>query len=81
MANLVANLVANTGTCHEAEARAVVIPAVTAEQMREVDRLMIDLGITLAQMMENAGRSLAEHARRMLGGNVVGRRIAVLAGS
>lgn len=72
---------ANTGTCHEAEARAVVIPAVTAEQMREVDRLMIDFGITLVQMMENAGRSLAEQARRMLGGNVVGRRVVVLAGS
>lgn len=35
--------------------------ALTADQMREVDRLMIDdLGIDLARMMENAGRSLAE---------------------
>lgn len=34
---------------------------VTAEQMREIDRVMIeDLGITLVQMMENAGRNLAE---------------------
>ncbi len=35
-------------------------PAVTTDQMREVDRLMIeDAGISLLQMMENAGRSLA----------------------
>lgn len=37
------------------------LPAITAEQMREVDRIMVDeLGIRLAQMMENAGRSLAD---------------------
>lgn len=34
---------------------------VTAEQMREVDRVMVeDLGIVLLQMMENAGRQLAD---------------------
>lgn len=39
------------------------IPAVTAEQMREVDRLMVDeFHIELVQMMENAGRALAELA-------------------
>lgn len=37
-----------------------MIPAVTRQQMVEVDRLMIDeLGITLMQMMENAGLQLA----------------------
>ena len=36
------------------------VPAVTVEQMREVDRLMIShAGVSLLQMMENAGRSLA----------------------
>jgi len=36
------------------------VPAVTVEQMREVDRLMIEeYGILLIQMMENAGRNLA----------------------
>jgi len=36
------------------------IPAITTDQMREVDRVMIeDLGIELIQMMENAGRNLA----------------------
>ncbi len=39
----------------------VTLPAVTAAQMAEVDRIMVeDLGIALGQMMENAGRSLAE---------------------
>lgn len=41
----------------------VAVPAVTAEQMREVDRIMVgDLGILLIQMMENAGRHLAQLA-------------------
>ena len=36
------------------------IPFVSTEQMREVDRLMVEkYGITLLQMMENAGRNLA----------------------
>ncbi len=49
--------------------------------MREVDRLMVEAyGITLLQMMENAGRSLAELSRRMLGGNVTGKTITVLCG-
>ncbi|GAC1485717.1 MAG: hypothetical protein NVS1B1_00200 [Candidatus Limnocylindrales bacterium] len=43
------------------------VPSVTVAQMREIDRLMVDeLGITLEQMMENAGRSFAELARRAL---------------
>ena len=55
--------------------------SVTVDQMREVDRLMVDeMGISLLQMMENAGRSLAEQARRMLGGDIAGRRINMLAG-
>jgi len=42
------------------------IPGLTEEQMREVDRIMIeDLGIELMQMMENAGRNLAELALRL----------------
>lgn len=39
----------------------------TTAQMVEVDRLMMETyGITLPQMMENAGHNLAEMARRML---------------
>jgi NAD(P)H-hydrate epimerase len=48
--------------------------------MREVDRLMVSvLGISLLQMMENAGRALAELARIQLS-EVIRRRIVVLAG-
>ena len=57
------------------------IPAVTQAQMVEVDRLMIEeYGITLLQMMENAGRNLAELTSELLGGLVRGKRIAVLCG-
>jgi NAD(P)H-hydrate epimerase len=60
----------------------IKMPALTTEQMVEVDRLMIDgYGITLIQMMENAGRNLAELARRMLEGQLRGRQITVLCGS
>ena len=39
------------------------VPALTTEQMRAVDRAMVDdLHIELIQMMENAGRTLAELA-------------------
>ena len=58
------------------------VPYVTTDQMREVDRLMVDeYGIVLLQMMENAGRGLARLARdRFLGGDARGRRVTVLAG-
>jgi len=57
------------------------IPVVTRDQMREVDRLMIEeYGISLPQMMENAGRNLAELAGRVLGG-LSGRRLCFVAGS
>jgi NAD(P)H-hydrate epimerase len=57
------------------------IPSLTTNQMREVDRLMIEtFGITLFQMMENAGRGLAELARRMLGGSVMRKNVLVLCG-
>jgi NAD(P)H-hydrate epimerase len=57
------------------------ITSVSVDQMREVDRLMTEeVGITLLQMMENAGRSLATHARGMLGGDARGRQVLVLAG-
>jgi NAD(P)H-hydrate epimerase len=58
------------------------IPALTTEQMKEVDRLMIQqFGIGLIQMMENAGHRLAELARRLSGGNVVGKSMIVLCGT
>ena len=58
------------------------IPAITAEQMREVDRAMVeDYGIQLVQMMESAGRNLAHLARmRFLRGDPRGQRVVVLVG-
>ena len=58
------------------------IPLITTQQMIEVDRLMVaEFGIQLIQMMENAGKNLAELSRRMLGGDVYSKRIAVLCGA
>lgn len=49
--------------------------------MRQVDELMVEeVGISLLQMMETAGRGLALQARAMLQGNVLGRQVTVLAG-
>ncbi len=65
---------------HTPSIAARFVPVVTRGQMREVDRLMIDeYGVSLVQMMENAGRNLAELAGRMLGG-LSGRRICFVAG-
>lgn len=59
-----------------------MIPSLTAAQMIEVDRAMIeDYHIELIQMMENAGRAFAELSRRWLGGTVEGRSVFVLCGS
>jgi len=59
------------------------IPFLNTDQMREVDRAMIDdYGILLIQMMENAGRNLAHLARtRFLNGDPAGQRVLVLAGT
>jgi NAD(P)H-hydrate epimerase len=59
------------------------IPAITGDQMREVDRIMTDVySIELLQMMESAGRHLASLARqRFLGNDPVGKHVVVLAGS
>ena len=58
------------------------IPVLTTPQMAEVDRLMIEeYHISLIQMMENAGRNLAELVKRHLGGQVNDRSIIVLSGA
>ncbi len=59
----------------------IEVPAVTAEQMRELDRIAIqETGPNLFQMMENAGRNLALHAIEMLGERWKTADIVVLAG-
>ena len=60
----------------------VEVPAVTTEQMREIDRIaMEETGPDLFQMMEIAGRNLAEITLEFLGANWRQKRIVVLGGS
>lgn len=57
------------------------LPALSTDQMREVDRLLIETyHFDLLQLMENAGRNLALLAKRMLDGDVLDRPVVVLAG-
>lgn len=59
-----------------------LLPWVTVEQMRELDRVAVDeLGLSLERMLEHAGRGLVAVARKLLGGDVRGRAVLVLAGS
>jgi NAD(P)H-hydrate epimerase len=63
------------------EVKASTIPAISRDQMVEVDRLMIEeFSITLLQMMENAGRNLALLANEMLGKSIKGKHIGILCG-
>ena len=51
--------------------RDLQIPAITTAQMQEVDRLAVEEnGIPIIQMMENAGRNLAELVKRLLGNSM-----------
>lgn len=60
---------------------AAPLPSVTAQQMREIDRLMVEeFRIGLLQMMDHAGRNLTEVARALLGGEFAGRKVVVLVG-
>ncbi len=60
----------------------VVIPAITADQMREVDRIAVqETGPNLYQMMEHAGRSLASFALELMGKAWKQASYVILAGS
>ncbi|MEK6720991.1 MAG: NAD(P)H-hydrate epimerase [Chloroflexota bacterium] len=61
--------------------RASDVPAVTSAQMADVDRSAIeDYGVTLLQMMEQAGSHLADVVRLEVGGDLQGTRVVVAAG-
>ena len=61
--------------------QAASVPAVSAVQMAEVDRLATDeFGIEMLQMMEQAGSHLAELVRAELGGDLRDRRLIVAVG-
>ena len=58
------------------------IPFISVKQMIEVDRLMMeDFGISLIQMMENAGRNLATFVTSNIGLRSSNTRIMIMAGS
>lgn len=58
------------------------ITAITTDQMREVDRVAMDeTGPNLFQMMENAGRNLAELVFEKIGEGWRNARLVVLAGN
>ena len=61
--------------------RITEVPSVSVAQMREIQRsAQEDLGYDILQIMENAGRSIAELALAMLGGRGRGQRVVVFAG-
>lgn len=58
------------------------IPAISAAQMAEVDRIMIhELGVDVLQLMEVAGFAVARFARERFLGDANGKRVLVLCGS
>ncbi len=60
----------------------IEVPSVTADQMREIDRIaMEETGPNLFQMMENAGRNLAFLTMELLGDQWHRAKILVLAGT
>jgi NAD(P)H-hydrate epimerase len=60
----------------------IQVPAVTAGQMREIDRIAIEeTGPSLLQMMENAGRTLALDVLEWLGEAWRSAQVVVLAGT
>ncbi len=60
----------------------IEVPAVTAPQMREIDRICLEeTGPNLYQMMENAGRNLAQLALEKVGADWRAAEFLVLAGT
>jgi NAD(P)H-hydrate epimerase len=62
---------------------AAEVPYLSTDQMIEVDRaVIVEYGVDLVRMMENAGRALAHLAReRFLDGDPRGKNVVALAGS
>ena len=60
----------------------LTVPAVTKEQMIEVDRIAIDeTGPNLCQMMENAGRNLALIVIDLIKEKSPGKKVLIFAGT
>ncbi len=59
----------------------IKVPAITAEKMREIDDIAINrLGPNIYQMMENAGRNLADFVKFTLGRNWQDIPVLIMAG-
>lgn len=58
-----------------------MIKIVTIEQMREIERAADAAGVSYSQMMENAGKAVADVAAMLLGDTPSEKRIAVLVGT
>lgn len=57
------------------------VPVVTAAQVRAIDQLLReDAHVELAQLLEHAGRAVADAVRRLSDGDLSGVRVSVLAG-
>lgn len=56
------------------------IPTVSSEQMKLIDSFCVEFGVSVEQLMENAGARVSELAEKMLG-KVEGKTIIVLVGS
>ncbi len=60
----------------------LTIPAVTKEQMMEVDRIAVEeTGPNLYQMMENAGRNLALIVVDLIKEKSLGKKVSIFAGT
>ena len=60
----------------------LTVPAVTKEQMIEVDRIAVEeTGPNLYQMMENAGRNLALNVIDLIKENSSGKKVLIFAGT
>ena len=57
-----------------------MIKVVSVQQMREIERAADASGVSYAQMMEHAGRAVAEVVMGLLGTETQGKRVAVLVG-
>jgi NAD(P)H-hydrate epimerase len=70
-----------SSTGHFIAENEVAVPAVTAEEMRELDRIATEeTGPSLLQMMENAGRNMALLAVDLLASHWRTARVVILAG-
>jgi NAD(P)H-hydrate epimerase len=75
-------MISQQSTMHFIAETGVDVPAVSAEQMRELDRIATEeTGPSLLQMMENAGRNLALLAMELMEPHWRSAKVMVLAGS